>query len=86
MRVTSIKIEKLEDKGAIKARASIVLDDAICIHNIRIVEGRKGLFISFPYTKDKNNKILDIVHPINAETREKIQEAIITEYKDLQQG
>lgn len=50
MRVTSIKIEKLEDKGAIKARASIVLDDAICIHNIRIVEGRKGLFISFPYT------------------------------------
>lgn len=86
MRVTSIKIEKLEDKGAIKARTSIVLDDAICIHNIRIVEGRKGLFISFPYTKDKNNKILDIVHPINAETREKIQEAIITEYKDLQQG
>lgn len=83
MRLTGIKVRKIENAGTIKGRADIVLDESICIHDIRIVDGRKGLFISFPYTRDKNGKILDLVHPINSETREKIQKAIIEEYKEI---
>lgn len=83
MRITSVKIKKIENLGGIMAEASIVLDDEICIHNIYVVKSKNGYFISFPHKKDKNGKYIDFVHPTNAETREKIQKAILTEYEEL---
>lgn len=81
MRLTSIKIKRTENKGSIKACADIVLDDAICVKDIKIIDGKKRLFISFPYKKRiSDGKIVDVVHPINTELRQKIQKAIIEEY------
>lgn len=85
MRITKINIKKIKNKGTIKATADIVLDEAICVHDIKIVENSKGLFISFPYRRNENGNTLDIVHPIKNETREKIQSAILEEYKEIEE-
>lgn len=82
MRITSIEIRKIENAGTIKAVASIVLDDAICINRIEVVEREGEMFISFPIRKNREGKIYNIAHPINSETREKIQKAILQEYKE----
>lgn len=82
MRITSIEIRKIKNAGTIKAVASIVLDDAICINRIEIVERRDGMFISFPIRRNREGRIFNIAHPINSEIREKIQKAIIQEYKE----
>lgn len=81
MRVTSIKIKRIESNGLTKASADIVLDEALCIKDIKIIDGEKGLFISFPYKKRIfDGKIVDVVHPLNTEFRQKIQKAILEEY------
>lgn len=81
MRVTSIKIKRIESNGLTRASADIVLDEAICVKDIKIIDGKKGLFISFPYKKRIfDGKIVDVVHPLNTEFRQKIQKAIIEEY------
>ncbi len=83
MRITSIKINKFNNTGSIQGVASIVLDDAICINNIEIAQGKFGMFISFPIRRNKEGKIYNVVHPINSETREKIQKAILQEYQEI---
>lgn len=81
MRVTSIKIKKIEGNGLTKASAEIVLDEEICVKGIKIIDGKKGLFISFPYKKRiSDGKIVDVVHPLNTEFRQKIQKVIIEKY------
>ena len=76
-----IRIIKLNETMRAKAMASVVLNDAICINDIRIMEGEKGPFISMPSRRKENGQFKDIAHPINQETREKIQSAILEEYK-----
>lgn len=82
MRITDIKITKLKDKK-IKGIASVVFDNEFCVHEINILEGKNGLFITMPNKKVPNGEFQDYVHPINTETREKIQKAIIEEYKEM---
>lgn len=83
MRITDIKIKVVKKDEKVKGIADIVLDDEFCIHGIKILENQKGLFIAFPFKIDKKGKYKDLVHPINSETREKIQNAILTEYKEI---
>lgn len=80
VKVTEVKIIKLNETMRAKAMASVVLNDCICINDIRVLEGKEGLFISMPSRKKENGQFKDIVHPINADTREKIQKAILEEY------
>ncbi len=80
VKVTEVKIIKLNETMRAKAMASVVLNDCICINDIRVLEGKEGLFISMPSRKKGNGQFKDIVHPINADTREKIQKAILEEY------
>lgn len=81
IKVTEVRIIKLNETMRAKAMASVVLNDAICINDIRIMEGEKGPFISMPSRRKENGQFKDIAHPINQETREKIQAAILEEYK-----
>lgn len=83
MRITDIKIKVIKKDEKVKGIAEIVLDNEFCIHGIKILKNQKGLFIAFPYKIDRNGKYKDLVHPINSETREKIQNAIITEYREI---
>jgi stage V sporulation protein G len=66
----------------VKAIASITIDDEFVVHDLRVVEGEKGLFVAMPSRKLPSGDFRDVAHPINSETREKIQSAVIAEYKD----
>ena len=79
MQITDIRIRKNSKEGTLKALASIVLDDAIVIHNIKVLEGKNGLFIAMPSRKSDKGYI-DFVHPINTEARKLLQDAILAEY------
>ena len=80
MKVTNVNLKKVEENGAVKAYATIILDDSLAIHNIRLIEGKDKLFIAFPSHKDKNEVYHDYVHPIVSELRETIEKAILDKY------
>ncbi len=81
MRVTDVRIRKTNgETGNLKAYAGIVIDNALAIHDIKIIDGKEGPFIAFPSKMDKEGKYRDIIHPINAEARNVIQMAIIDQY------
>lgn len=80
MQITRVTI-KLKDRGGFKGSADIVIDDALAICHIRIIEGAKGLFLGFPGVKRENNIFEDFVHPVNQKTREYIEDIVLKEYK-----
>ncbi len=80
MQVTDVRIRKIEKEGKMKAVVSITLDDEFVIHDIKIIEGEKGLFIAMPSRKARDGEYRDIAHPINSDTREKVQNIILEKY------
>ena len=82
MKITSVNVRKVEkDESRMKGSASVVVDDCFAIHDIRIIEGDKGLFTAMPSRKTATGGYRDIAHPINPETRAMFDEAILEEYK-----
>ena len=81
MQITDIRVRKINSEGTMKAVASITIDEVFVIHDIKIIEGPNGLFIAMPSRKTPNGEFKDIAHPINAETREKIQAAVLAAYE-----
>jgi len=83
MKITSVKVRKIEKEGSrMKGIASVVIDDAFAVKDIRIIEGENGLFIAMPSRKYPNGEYRDVAHPINAETRAVFEDAIIEEYNN----
>ena len=82
MQVTDVRIRKITKEGKMKAVVSITLDDEFVIHDIKVIEGEKGLFIAMPSRKTNNGEFKDIAHPLNTETREILKKAILTAYYD----
>lgn len=80
IKVTNVNVVKLDTNNKIRAVASIVINDAICIRGIKILENEQKFFIGFPSDKTPTGGYRDIAHPINQETREIIQKAIIEEF------
>ncbi len=81
MKITSVSVRKVEKEGSrMKGIASILLDDAFAVHDIRVIEGDNGLFIAMPSRKTATGGYRDIAHPINPEVRKQFEEAIIEEY------
>jgi stage V sporulation protein G len=74
------------NEGKLRAYASIVIDDCLAIHGLKIIERDHGLFISMPSRTRKDGSYADIVHPVNAEAREMLESAVIAEYKKLAAG
>ena len=70
MQITDVRVRKITKEGRMKAVVSITLDDEFAIHDIKIIEGEKGLFIAMPSKKSTDGEYRDIAHPINSETRE----------------
>ncbi|TES93126.1 MAG: septation regulator SpoVG [Candidatus Cloacimonadota bacterium] len=81
MEITEVRIT-LRDEPKLKAFANITLDDCFVIRGLKIIEGTNGFFISMPSRKGKDGTYRDIAHPINNETREKIEKVILDEYKN----
>ncbi len=82
MKITDVRIRLVtKDDAKLKAVASITIDDCIVVHDIKIINGREGMFISMPSRKTPDGEYKDIVHPINTETREQIKTAVLSAYE-----
>lgn len=84
MNITEVKVYPARDSGRLKAYAIIIFDDAFIIRDLKIIDGRKGLFVSMPSRRRKDGQFRDIVHPLNAEIRKQIEDAVITEYNNTE--
>ncbi len=83
MEVTDVRIRKINDEGKMKAIVSVTFDNEFVVHDIKIIEGQNGLFIAMPSRKMGEGDFRDIAHPINSETRTRLQEAIFEEYEKV---
>ena len=80
MEITDVRLRKVNSENRMKAVASVTFDNEFVIHDIKVIESQNGLFIAMQSRKTPNGEFKDIAHPINAETREKIQVAILEAY------
>lgn len=81
MQITDVRVRKITKEGKMKAIVSITLDDEFVVHDIKVIEGEKGLFIAMPSKKATDGEYRDIAHPINSATRESIQKIILDSYQ-----
>lgn len=82
MQITDVRIRKVEKEGKMKAVVSITIDEEFVVHDIKIIEGEKGLFIAMPSRKASDGEYRDIAHPINSDTRDRIQKLILEKYQE----
>lgn len=80
MQVTDVRLRRVNTDGRMRAIASITLDDEFVVHDIRVIDGNNGLFVAMPSKRTPDGEFRDIAHPINSDTRGKIQNAVLEEY------
>ena len=85
MQITDVRIRKVSKEGKMKAVVSITIDNEFVVHDIKVIEGDKGLFIAMPSRKAGDGEYRDIAHPINSDTRDKIQRIILEKYEAVLQ-
>ena len=81
MRITDVRVRRMTQDSKMKAIVSITIDDEFVVHDIKVIEGEKGLFIAMPSKKANDGEYRDIAHPINSETRDRIQSIILESYE-----
>ena len=81
--ITDVKITKIKGDMRVKGVASITIDDSFVVHEIKILESQKGLFVAMPSRRTPNGEYKDIAHPITAEAREIIHKAVLNEYEKI---
>ncbi len=84
MKITDVRVRKTTKEGKMRAVVSITLDDEFVIHDIKVIDGERGLFIAMPSKKSADGEYRDIAHPINSATREKLQNMILEAYENAQ--
>ena len=84
MKVTDVRMRKLVTDSRMKALASITLDEAFVIHDLRVIDGNNGLFVAMPSKRTSDGEFRDIAHPINSEMRQEIQEAVMKVYDETE--
>ncbi|MBD5477935.1 MAG: septation regulator SpoVG [Lachnospiraceae bacterium] len=81
MQITDVRVRRITKEGKMKAIVSITIDDEFVVHDIKVIEGEKGLFIAMPSKKAMDGEYRDIAHPINSTTRDAIQKIILEGYE-----
>ena len=81
MQITDVRVRKVAKEGKLKAVVTITIDEEFVVHDIKVIEGEKGLFIAMPSKKSLDGEYRDIAHPINSGTRERIQTTILKKYE-----
>mgnify|MGYP003438569547 CR=1 FL=1 len=81
MQITELRIRKVEDEGKLRAYVTVTFDNCFVVHNVKIIDGKSGLFIAMPSRKTANGEYKDVAHPISPEFRTELQEKILEEYK-----
>ena len=83
MDITDVRVRKIAKEGKMKAVVSITLDNVFVVHDIKVIEGEKGLFIAMPSRKSADGEYRDIAHPINKDTRQTVQALILEKYEEM---
>ena len=83
MNITDVRVRKVAKEGKMKAVVSITIDDEFVVHDIKVIEGEKGLFIAMPSRKATDGEYRDIAHPIKSGTRDRIQTIILEKYQEV---
>lgn len=82
MKVTDVRLRKIQTDGRMKALVSITLDESFVVHDLRVIEGNTGLFVAMPSKRTPDGEFRDIAHPINSEMRQEIQGAVMKVYEE----
>lgn len=85
MQITDVRVRKVAKEGKLKAIVSITMDDEFVVHDIKVIEGEKGLFIAMPSKKTATGEYRDVAHPINSGTRDRIQSIILDKFEEALQ-
>lgn len=85
MEITDVRVRKVALDGKMRAIVSITLDNEFVVHDIKVIEGEKGVFVAMPSRKSATGEYLDIAHPINSETRDYVQKIILEKYEEALQ-
>lgn len=83
MQITDVRVRKIANEGKMKAIVSVTFDNEFVVHDIKVIDGQNGLFIAMPSRKTPDGEFKDIAHPINTDTRERIQSSILAEYEKV---
>ena len=83
MQITDVRVRKVAKEGKLKAVVSITMDEEFVVHDIKFIEGEKGLFIAMPSKRALDGEYRDIAHPINSGTRDRIQKIILDKYAEV---
>ncbi len=82
MKITDVRVRILNTNNRLRGIASITIDDAFAVHELRIIEGREGLFVAMPSRKVPDGEFRDVAHPINLETREELEKQVLAKYEE----
>ena len=85
MEITDVRVRKVALDGKMRAIVSITLDNEFVVHDIKVIEGEKGVFVAMPSRKAATGEYRDIAHPINSETRAYVQKIILEKYEEALQ-
>ena len=86
MNITDVRVRKVNVEGKMRAIVSITLDNEFVVHDIKVIEGENGLFIAMPSKKGNDGEYRDIAHPINSDTRERIQKIILKKFEEVMEA
>lgn len=81
MNITDVRVRKITSEGKLRAYATITFDDQFVIHNLKVIDGKSGLFVAMPSRKTKSGEFKDVAHPISSDFRAVMQEAILEAYE-----
>ena len=86
MNITGVRVRKISKEGKMKAVVSVTIDDEFVVHDIKVIEGDKGLFIAMPSRRSSDGEYRDVAHPINTSTRERLQAVILEAYEKAEES
>jgi stage V sporulation protein G len=81
MEITEVKVYPVSDNEKLKGYATIIFDNCFVVRDLKIIDGNSGLFIAMPSKKKKDGTYRDTAHPLNNETRDRIENAVLSEYE-----
>ncbi|MDR1626076.1 MAG: septation regulator SpoVG [Spirochaetia bacterium] len=83
MQITDIRIRKVSSEGKLKAYVTVTFDNCFVVHNVKVIEGKTGVFIAMPSRKTKTGDYKDVAHPINSDFRSELQQRILSAYETM---
>lgn len=81
MQITDVRVRPMTQLGKMKAVVSITIDNEFVVHDLKIIESDRGLFVAMPSRKSSDGEYRDVAHPINQSTRDRIQEIVLKQYE-----